>query len=260
VRASLGRHREAAGRRRGSAPPGADVSPDCSTMPREVYAQCPSPYRDRALPLIPEGLELATRRRASSLLVQSYSIGCRSGHAAPGILRSSNFITSCPRGSDSWLFEGQSLVCARPTPTPVVFPGHSTAIGFERRTPAAASPLAMGCPFAIRRFQRRSGNRTSCPFRTSSTSTRSRSKKARRSMPVSTPKRRHRTDEPLRVFQRDPAPPLALDNQLGAIRSLTFRRRSPARYYIGVSSAPTATTIRRNCQRRPPRPQRGFIP
>ena len=82
VRASLGRHREAIAGRRGGTPPRADVAAialQCRADLRPVPRPLPRARAgvDRA------GVELASRRRASGLLVDAYSNGCGPGRAPP---------------------------------------------------------------------------------------------------------------------------------------------------------------------------------
>ena len=186
VRASLGRYREAA-QDAAEALRHGPTSPRLLYNAARIYAQCPGPYRERALELDREGLELAARRRASGLLVDAYSIGCGPGRRCAGIRRSSDFTPSCPRGSDSWLFEDESRACAANRAAGGLS-GMLDGDWLEQRTLLAASPLATAVPLHFGAVQRCSGVALPVHSRRVRPVLASRCKKARRSTPASTPR------------------------------------------------------------------------
>ena len=170
VRASLGRHREAIQDAAEALRLG-PTSPRLLYNAARIYAQCPGPYRAARTGVDPAGLELASRRRASGLLVHAYSNGCGPGRAAPPSVVRQTGLRAVPAGSNSWRVRGRVAGLRRPPRRQWSF-RLLDGDWLERRTLLAASPLEHGRPSALRRCSTMLRCRTSCRFPTSSTSTR----------------------------------------------------------------------------------------
>ena len=120
-------------------------------MPRGFTPSAPAPTRQRALELIQQALSLlpADQRRAF------WSTHIRTDAALAALRRyrrSSDWTPSCPAGSNSCVFEGESRACAADRAA-----GRSFRLPdgdwLERRTLLAASPLDVGRASALRRLQ-----------------------------------------------------------------------------------------------------------
>ena len=150
VRASLGRHREAiqdAAEALRHGPP----SPRLLYNAARIYAQCPGPYRAARTGVDPAGFELASRRRASGLLVDAYSNGCGPGRAPPASVVRQTGHRAVPGEVIHGVFEGESRACA----VNRVAGGRSgcwTGIGSSTRTLLAASPLELAVPLHFGAF------------------------------------------------------------------------------------------------------------
>ena len=235
VRASLGRHREAIQDAEEALRHG-PTSPRLLYNAARIYAQCPDPYRAARTGVDRAGFELAPRRPASGLLVHAYSNGCGSGRAPTLSSVRQTGLRVFPQEVIHALFEGESRACvvnraaSRPS-------GCWTGIGSNIAPCLPPRPWRRPslCTSALSTMLK---CRTSCPFRTSSTSTPSTLQEGETlDASIDAQDAGSALTSLLRVFNAN-GTPLALDNQLGGDPQLTFQASTAGTYYIGVSSAP----------------------